>query len=229
LLRDGVRASSLPREERADFAPEAVPYRPSSWAVCGVDDLLACVPNALKAGPFGSALTKSMYVARGFKVYGQEQVIPGDHRMGSYYVDAAKFASLKTCAVAPGDMLISLMGTVGRVLILPSDAEPGIINPRLLKLTLSKRVSAEYLRLYMQSPQARSFIETAARGVAMDGLNIGILRTLAIPLPPLAEQWWLVAKVEQLMKVCDELEAKLRRAEDRAAKLVEAVVAELVA
>jgi hypothetical protein len=39
----------------------------------------------------------------------------------------------------------------------------------------------------------------------------------------------IVAKVDRLMKLCDELEAKLRRAEDRASKLVEAVVQEMVA
>ena len=38
----------------------------------------------------------------------------------------------------------------------------------------------------------------------------------------------IVAKVDHLMKLCDELEAKLRRAEDRASKLVEAVVGEMV-
>ena len=170
-----------------------------------------------------------MYVARGYKVYGQEQVIPGDATVGHYYVDPAKFESLKSCAVAPGDMLVSLMGTVGKVLILPADCEPGIINPRLLKLGLDERIYAPYIKLYFESPQARRFIEESARGVAMDGLNISILRTLPIPLPPREEQVWLVAKVEQLMKLCDDLEAKLKRAEETAAKLVEAVVAEMVA
>jgi type I restriction enzyme S subunit len=52
---------------------------------------------------------------------------------------------------------------------------------------------------------------------------------LPVPLPPLAEQKRIVAKVEQLMKLCDALEAALRRREDRAAKLAEAVVQEMVA
>jgi len=54
------------------------------------------------------------------------------------------------------------------------------------------------------------------------------VKAFHIALPPISEQKQIVTKVEQFMKVCDELEAKLRRAEDRAAKLVEAVVQELV-
>jgi len=230
LLKNGARPASLPQDERVQFSePPSTAQIPSSWTICGIEDLLACVPNALKAGPFGSALTKSMYVSRGYKVYGQEQVISGDHRIGSYYIDRAKFDSLKSCAVAPGDMLVSLMGTVGKTLVLPGDCEPGIINPRLLKLSIHKSMSADYLRLCFQSPQSQRFLLESARGVAMDGLNLGILRQLPILLPPLPEQMWLLAKVEHLMKLCDALEAALRRSEDRAAKLVEAVVQEMVA
>jgi type I restriction enzyme S subunit len=228
LIRKGARAASLPPETRAVVDPAAIPTVPESWTVCGIDDILACRPNAMKAGPFGSALTKSMYVEHGYKVYGQEQVIPADATVGNYYVDAAKYESLKSCAVAPGDMLISLMGTVGKVLILPDGCEAGIINPRLLKLSLDDRVVAPYVKLYFSSPQARQVIQESARGVAMDGLNIGILRTLPIPLPPRSEQVWLVAKVEQLMKLCDDLEAQLKTKEGTASKLVEAVVRELV-
>ena len=50
-----------------------------------------------------------------------------------------------------------------------------------------------------------------------------------VPLPPQAEQRRILDKVEQLLKVCDELEARLTRAEERASKLVEAVAQELVA
>lgn len=55
------------------------------------------------------------------------------------------------------------------------------------------------------------------------------LYSVQIPVPTLDEQKRLIAKVEQLMKLCDDLEAKLQRSEITASKLVEAVVAEMVA
>ena len=63
----------------------------------------------------------------------------------------------------------------------------------------------------------------------MASINMTQLKNCPMPVPPLAEKQRIVAKVEQLMKLCDAIEAKLRRAEAAAAKLVEAVVAEMVA
>ena len=54
------------------------------------------------------------------------------------------------------------------------------------------------------------------------GLNMKIIAELPVALPPLAEQKRIVAKVESLMKLCDDLEARLRAKETTAAKLVEA-------
>ena len=60
-------------------------------------------------------------------------------------------------------------------------------------------------------------------------LRLVDLRRLPFPLPSRTEQDAIVAKVKCLVSICDELETHLLRAEDRAAKLVEAVVQELVA
>ncbi|HFO8924509.1 TPA: restriction endonuclease subunit S, partial [Escherichia coli] len=85
--------------------------------------------NALKAGPFGSALKKSDCVKSGHKVYGQEQVISGQESLETYRITEDKYQQLKSCATKPGDILISLVGTIGKTLILSNLAETGIINP----------------------------------------------------------------------------------------------------
>ena len=59
----------------------------------------------------------------------------------------------------------------------------------------------------------------------MSVVNFGFMPVL---VPPLAEQKRIVAKVDHLLKLCYDLEAKLRRSEDRASKLVEAVVGEML-
>jgi type I restriction enzyme S subunit len=70
---------------------------------------------------------------------------------------------------------------------------------------------------------------TAITGTAQPTVPLRPLRAFKTPVPPLAEQKRIVAKVEHLMKLCDALETALRRSEDRAAKLAEAVVQEMVA
>ena len=54
-----------------------------------------------------------------------------------------------------------------------------------------------------------------------------VLKSMPFPLPPLAEQRRIVAKVDQLMKLVDELEAQISASRASAEKLLDAVVAEL--
>lgn len=63
---------------------------PAHWDVKPLKRVISDV----KAGPFGSALTKDMYVASGYRVYGQEQVIPADFSIGDYYISKEKFGEL---------------------------------------------------------------------------------------------------------------------------------------
>ncbi len=81
----------------------------------------------------------------------------------------------------------------------------------------------------LMSPWFQAVLGEKATGMTATGIKASKLRQLAVPLAPLAEQKRIVAKVEHLMKLCDDLESKLRRAEDRASKLVEAVVQRVVA
>ncbi len=85
-----------------------LPELPEGWVWTNFEQLAEASPNALKAGPFGSALKKEYYVPNGYKVYGQEQVISGDPFYGDYYIDQDRFDTLKSCAVKSGDILISL-------------------------------------------------------------------------------------------------------------------------
>ncbi|MGH8461329.1 MAG: restriction endonuclease subunit S [Stenotrophobium sp.] len=205
---------------RAPLKPDALPHAelPQSWTVTGVEELSDGIANAIKAGPFGSALKKSFYVENGYKIYGQEQVIRGDAYFGDYFINEERYRDLESCVVRPGDILISLVGTTGKVLILPDDTRPGIINPRLLKLTLNRfGVDPRYIKIVLESPGTRAFFKLAAHGGTMEILNLSILKQLPIALPPFAEQQRIVAEVERRLSVIEELEttvaANLKRAE----------------
>jgi type I restriction enzyme, S subunit len=172
---------------------------PEKWGLTTFSEIAERIQNALKAGPFGSSLKKTFYVNHGYKIYGQEQVINEDPFCGDYYIDEERYQQLKSCVVKPGDILISLVGTIGKVLILPENAEPGIINPRLVKLSLDKQlVSNEFIKKYLESPHVKDHLVKLSHGGTMDILNLSILKTLPIPLPPLNEQKRIVAKIEEL-------------------------------
>ena len=174
---------------------------PKGWDMPLIEDIVANEKNALKAGPFGSALKKEYYVESGYKIYGQEQVISGDHTFGDYYIDEERYKSLENCAVQAGDVLISLVGTYGKLLIMPEIFEPGIINPRLMKITFDKeKVNPYYFQFFFQSESLKRALSDSTHGGTMDILNLGIVRKIAMPLPPIELQNEFVAFVKQVDK-----------------------------
>lgn len=176
-------------------------HNPKGWDTSLVEDVVANEKNALKAGPFGSTLKKEYYVESGYKIYGQEQVISGDHTIGNYYIDEERYRALENCAVQAGDVLISLVGTYGKLLIIPDEFEPGIINPRLMKITFDKnKVNPLYFKFFFQSESLKRALSANTHGGTMDILNLGIVRKISMPIPPLKLQNKFVSFVEQVDK-----------------------------
>lgn len=195
-----------------------LPSLPEGWAWVRVQYIAEDDKHSIKAGPFGSSLKKESYARSGYKIYGQEQVISGDPHFGDYFIGKKKYEELKSCKVNPGDVLISLVGTIGKVLILPDNAQPGIINPRLVKISLNRKLySPVFFKQYFESTFLRSLYALRAHGATMDVLNLGIIRDLPFPFCSLDEQNQIVQEIESRLSVCDKLEdtitASLQQAE----------------
>jgi len=128
----------------------------------------------------------------------------------------------------PGDVLYTKGGTTGVALVNNLDFEFSVwVHVAVLKLDLAN-VFPEYVAMTLNGPHCYAQSQKLTHGTGNRDLGLTRMVLITLPLPPLKEQKLIVAKVERLMKICDDLEANLRRAEDRAAKLVEAVVQELV-
>lgn len=187
---------------------------PMKWIVSKIEDIAAQEKNALKAGPFGSALKKEFYVRSGYKIYGQEQVICGDASFGDYYINEEKYKELKNCAVQAGDILISLVGTYGKTLIMPDNYEAGIINPRLMKITLNKnKVTPIYFKYYFESNALKASMDANTHGGTMGVLNLGIIRQMKIQVPPLSLQNQFAAFVERVDKQKQTVQQSLEKLE----------------
>ncbi|HBC5067530.1 restriction endonuclease subunit S [Proteus mirabilis] len=162
---------------------------PNGWETRKLSTLGDGSKPAVKAGPFGSAIKKEYYVSSGYKVYGQEQVIADDAFIGDYFIDEEKFQSLKSYSISPGDILISLVGTVGRVLLVPENAVPGIINPRLLRLSLcNSKINGVYIKYFLETEHTKNTLNSWAQGGTMGVLNAEMLKSLNVLVPPLPEQ-----------------------------------------
>jgi len=205
-------------KELPPVTDEEKPYDlPKGWEWCWLEHLCAHTNNAIKRGPFGSAIRKDMFVSSGYKIYEQKHAIYGDFSIGSYYINETHFDKLKDFELFPGDILISCAGTVGKLSIVPGSIERGIINQALLKIRLNdKIIPNQYFLILFPAYLMKSDTLTDLKGTAMKNIvSVKELRSIPIPLPPLAEQKRIVEKVDRLMALCDKLEETRKKKEER--------------
>ena len=112
----------------ASISDEEIPFDiPNNWSWVRIGEL-----GVYKKGPFGSALTKSLFVAKGtdtIKVYEQKNAIRKDASLGEYYITKEYFENKMTSfEVFPRDVIVSCAGTIGEIYQLPDKIEKGIIN-----------------------------------------------------------------------------------------------------
>ena len=121
----------------------------------------------------------------------------------------------------PGDVLFAMYGaTVGKAAIL---AEPAVTNQAVCGCTPCSGVLNHYLFFYLISQRQR--FRNASEGGAQPNFSKDKIVTYPFPLPPLAEQKRIVAKVDELMALCDRLEAQQQERETRHAALARASLA----
>jgi len=86
------------------------------------------------------------------------------------------------------DILISCVGTFGKISVFPEGAEQGIINPRLIKAEINESCNPYYVRELLKSEMVFKQFELLSRGGTMGVINIAILNEILTAVPPLNEQ-----------------------------------------
>jgi type I restriction enzyme S subunit len=199
---------------------------PKSWQVVSIPEVVIRGSDGIKIGPFGSALKKEYLTEQGFKVYGQENVFANDMTVGDRYIDAGRFAQLRTCEVRPRDFLVSMMGTVGQCLIVPSTIEPGIMDSHLLRIRLDHRlIRSRYLLQLFRSRLVSDQVKRLSVGGIMEGLSSSIVRRIAIPLPEVREQ----ESIATMLTDMDAEIAALQARRDKTRAIKQAMMQELLA
>lgn len=126
-----------------------------------------------------------------------------------------------------GDLLFTTEAPMGNVCLVEND-EPFALAQRTINLHPFGKQNSLYIMFAIMSGTVQSLISELATGMTATGIKAAKLKLVPIPLPPLEEQKRIVAKVDQLMALCDELEAKLNQAQQNSEKLMEAAVREFL-
>jgi type I restriction enzyme S subunit len=133
-------------------------------------------------------------------------------------------AKYQRSTLRPGDVLLAIRGTYGRVAITPPELDGGNITQDTARIAPLPGLENRFLAAFLRSENAQRYFRRVARGVAVKGVNIGDLRTMPVPLPPLEEQRRIVAEVEERLSAIDALRAGIERAQRRSAALRRAVL-----
>ena len=222
-LSEGKRKGGRGHGDDAEAEAAPKPYEvPAGWRWCSLADVAGHIVDGTHHTP--------RYVERGMDFISAKDIRNGKITFeGCKQITKEEFDDLtKRCRPTRGDVLVTKSGSIGEVALVDTDRQFTLFESVAL-VPVVPAMNSRYAGYVIFLGASGQFGAENQRGVAVRHLHLVDLRRLPFPVPPRKEQDAIVAKVEQLMKVCDQLEERLRRAEDRASKLVEAVVQELVA
>ena len=190
------------------------PYQlPEGWEWCKLEDLAF-----YKKGPFGSSLTKAMFVPKGddtYKVYEQKNAIQKDCTLGTYYITKDKYDSLSGFAVYPFDIIVSCAGTIGETYVLPQNVQEGIINQALMLIRLYSREIEQFYLLYFDFI-LKEEAKNSSKGTAIKNIPpFDVLKNFYIPIPPLKEQRRILDEISKWMSFVESIETDTSNLKDR--------------
>jgi len=210
--------ASDPTEEAHDLSPEELP---ETWDIAELRDI--CVPGRpitygiLKPGP---ELEEGVPYIRVADFPGNKLNMANIKKTSSEIDEQFRRARLME-----GDLLLSIRGSVGRLIKIPASLEGANITQDTARLSISPLVSTDFVYWALLANSTQRRMKNATRGVAVRGINIGDVRALQIPLPSRVEQTEIVRRVEQLFAFADQLEAKVASAKTRIDHLTQSILA----
>ncbi len=226
---EGLAADILKQAGVSEEPPEDVPELPTHWIWARLGSITtrmdsgwspACIPEPAAEGEWGVLKTTAVQTLQYQEV--QNKALPPNLEPRPEH------------EVMDGDILFTRAGPMNRVGIL-CVARPTrkklIISDKIIRFHLVVGIDPDFAALSMNAGFSSTVVEGLKSGMAASQVNISQpkLRSVPIPIPPLAEQRRIVAKVEQLMALVDALEQKLAASRATAANLLSALVAELTA
>lgn len=200
-----------------------------SEAVIEKDSHLFQLPDNWEMVKFGEVALLTDYVANGsfaslkenVKVYDEDEhayyVRLYDLRRGighleQKFVDQVSYEYLSKSYLKGGEILLSSVGSVGAVYLMPILDKKATIAPNMIISRMNKRINNEFAYYFFKSPMGQEALENISSGTTQKKINKTNLKTIAFPLPSKEEQNRIVSKLNKLFIKIDRAQQLIEEA-----------------
>ncbi len=225
--KDRLTASGKIKREKplAEIAEEEKPFGlPQGWEWVRLNSLL----QKIGAGstPLGG---REVYVSSGVKFLRSQNVWDDGLRLdGVAFIKPETHAKMSGTVVCANDLLFNITGaSIGRCAVVPSDFDEANVSQHVTIVRTVLPALNPFLHKVLVSRHVQQAVMDVQVGVSREGLSIAKLGQFLIPVPPLTEQSRILARVEELMRLCDALEAKGQLEATQHAQLVSTLLGTL--
>ena len=198
----------------------------SGWEISRLSDVVI----ELRTGPFGSSLHQKDYEIGGTPVINPASIQHGEIvPIEKMAVGENTLDRLSTFKLKAGDIVMGRRGEMGRCAVVTEHEDGWLCGTGSLILRLPEDLCPEYLAILISSPYVREYLARFSVGATMRNLNQSILLRMSIAVPPKGEQHRIVAKIDELIALCDRLEQARTARDDTRDRLSKASYARLSA
>lgn len=200
LIKEGKLKKEKPL---AVISDDETPFDvPESWKWVR----FAQAMDSMSTGPFGSMLHKEDYISNGIPIVNpanivRGRIIPSDKMM----ISEETRQKLSTYMLTTGMIVMGRRGEMGRCAMVTENENGWLCGTGSFFMQPNSHVYTQYMCKLFSTAYVRQYLGGESIGTTMNNLNQTILENMPIPLPPFAEQKRIVAKLEELLPLCEKL------------------------
>lgn len=213
LVKEGKNKKEKPlppiTEEEKPFA------LPDGWEYCRLQELVSTLGDGLHGTPRYSE-TGDYFFINGNNLSDGEILIKPDTKR----IDKTQFEKHKKC-LNLRTVLVSINGTIGNVAFFNN--QPVILGKSACYFNLLTDIEKKFIKQIIESPHFFQYAASQSTGSTISNLGLKAMNNFIIALPPTSEQHRIVAKVDELMALCDQLKARLNHARTTQLQLADAI------
>ena len=213
IITEAVTKGLNPNVKMKDSGIEWIGEIPEHWELNKLKYVIRNGKEGIKIGPFGSSLKlDDMDESNPYKVYGQENIINNDFTRGNRFITQEKFNEMCGYQLFSGDIVISMMGTIGKCKVIPLGIQPGIMDSHLIRLRTNNGVMLPKFLEYLidNTNYVKEQMNYMSKGSIMSGLNSSIIKEIILVIPSVVEQKEIIDFLEQKTAEIDDLVTKIK-------------------